>query len=459
MTNVIMWFRRDLRLADNHALTAAIADARAAGGAVIPLFVLDDALWKVAGANRRWFLAGALAALNDDLGGTLVVRHGDPPDVIARLARQFDVSTVHRAQDVGVYGRARDEAVAEALGDRCEVVESDSPWAVPAGTLRTGAGGAFKVYSAYLRAWRQHRLASVATHPGNVPTVDHVRSDQLPAAPAVSADLPEPGEAAAHRALDRFLASLADDYASQRNDPGADATSRLSPYLKWGALHPRQLLRRLDGRTSSHDTFAKELAWRDFYADVLGEWPASARRSWHEQMAGMQVDTGPDADARFAAWCDGRTGFPIVDAGMRQLVAEGWMHNRVRMITASFLVKDLHIDWFRGARFFMDHLVDGDLSSNSHGWQWVAGTGTDAAPYFRIFNPTTQGQKFDPDGVYVRRWVPELAEVPTAHVHEPATHPDGPPAGYPPPIVDHKTEREESLRRYAVTKRGPTPDT
>jgi deoxyribodipyrimidine photo-lyase len=253
--------------------------------------------------------------------------------------------------------------------------------------------------------------------------------------------------------MERFLSSLVDDYASRRNDPGADATRRLSPYLKWGCLHPRQLLRRLDGAVASHDTFAKELAWRDFYADVLEAWPDSARRSLNEQMAGFEVDTDARSDERFAAWCEGRTGFPIVDAGMRQLLNEGWMHNRLRMITASFLVKDLHVDWFRGARFFSQHLVDADLSSNNHGWQWVAGTGTDAAPFFRIFNPTTQGQKFDPEGTYVKRWVPELATVATKYVHEPSRDPDGPPSGYPPPIVDHRVEREESLRRYAATKR------
>ena len=170
-------------------------------------------------------------------------------------------------------------------------------------------------------------------------------------------------------------------------------------------------------------------------------------------MADMRVDGGKRADERFEAWCEGRTGFPIVDAGMRQLVAEGWMHNRVRMITASFLVKDLHVDWTRGARFFLQHLVDGDLSSNNHGWQWVAGTGTDAAPYFRIFNPTTQGQKFDPDGAYVRRWVPELADLDGSGVHEPWAAPDGPPPGYPAPIVDHAAEREESLSRYAAVRR------
>ena len=261
---------------------------------------------------------------------------------------------VHRAQDVGIYGRERDEAVAAALAaDERQLVESDSPWTVPAGTLRTGSGGAFKVYSAYLRAWRQQHLAATVRRPSDVPTVDGVRSDQLPAAPPVTADLPEPGEAAAHRALDRFVASRLDAYATNRNDPGADATSRLSPYLKWGCLHPRQLLRRLDGRKPAHDTFAKELAWRDFSADVLDAWPESAWHSWNPQMADMRVDGGTRAEERLEAWRDGRTGFPIVDAGMRQLVAEGWMHNRVRMITASFLVKDLHVDWTRGARFFL----------------------------------------------------------------------------------------------------------
>jgi deoxyribodipyrimidine photo-lyase len=454
VTNSIMWFRRDLRLTDNHALVAAIADGGDGDGGVLPLFVVDDRLWKPAGANRRWFLAGCLRALDADLGGRLVVRHGDPSDVIPELAERHDVARVHRAQDVGIYGRDRDDAVATALAkDGRELVESDSPWAVPTGTLRTASGDAFKVYGAYLRAWRRHHLAALARRPSDVPTVDRVHSDRIPAPPQVSADLPEPGEAAAHRALDRFVASRLDDYAELRNDPGADATSRLSPYLKWGCLHPRQLLRRLDGRKAAHDTFAKELAWRDFYADVLDAWPESAWHSWNRPMADMRVDRGKRADERFEAWCAGRTGFPIVDAGLRQLVAEGWMHNRVRMITASFLVKDLHVDWTRGARYFLEHLVDGDLSSNNHGWQWVAGTGTDAAPYFRIFNPTTQGRKFDPDGAYVRRWVPELAALDGAAVHEPWAAPDGPPPGYPPPIVDHAEEREEALARYADVRR------
>ena len=279
-----------------------------------------------------------------------------------------------------------------------------------------------------------------------------VRSDGVPDAPKVDADLPEPGERAAHRRADAFLDGPVADYADRRNDPGADATSRLSPYLKWGCLHPRQLLDRL-GRGKGPTTFATELAWREFYADVLFHRPETAREAFVEKMAAMPADHGAKADERFEAWAEGRTGYPIVDAGMRQLAGEGWMHNRVRMVTASFLVKDLHLPWQRGARFFMEHLVDGDLASNNHGWQWVAGSGTDAAPYFRVFNPVTQGRRFDPDGTYVRRWVPELRNVEGKAVHEPWSIDAGllGPSGledYPAPIVDHAAERQDSLSRY-----------
>jgi deoxyribodipyrimidine photo-lyase len=246
-------------------------------------------------------------------------------------------------------------------------------------------------------------------------------------------DLPPAGEAAAHERLDRFLEGIR-SYQDERNLPAVDATSKLSPYLKYGIVHPRQLLHGL-GRTKGEERFRFEVAWRDFYADVLWHHPESVREALQPQMRAMAYDEGPEADARFAAWAEGRTGFPIVDAGMRQLVREGWMHNRVRMIVASFLVKDLHLDWRRGARFFLQHLADGDLASNHHGWQWVAGTGTDPAPYFRVFNPTLQGDKFDPGGDYIRRYVPEVGT------------PD-----YPPPIVDHAEERQVALARYAATK-------
>ena len=287
-----------------------------------------------------------------------------------------------------------------------------------------------------------------------MPTVDGVRSDQLPAAtPHVTADLPEPGEAAAHRALDRFVASRLDDYATTRNDPGADATSRLSPYLKWGCLHPRQLLRRLDGRKP----VPRHVRQGAGVARLLRRRPRRVARvglALVEPADGRHARRrGTRAEERFEAWREGRTGFPIVDAGMRQLVAEGWMHNRVRMITASFLVKDLHVDWTRGARFFLQHLVDGDLSSNNHGWQWVAGTAPMRRPTSGSSTRRRRARSSTPTATYVRRWVPELADLAGSAVHEPWAAPDGPPPGYPPPIVDHAAEREESLSRYADLRR------
>ncbi len=257
--------------------------------------------------------------------------------------------------------------------------------------------------------------------------------------------MPTAGEDAAMRRFRAFVERDIDDYDSIRDDPGADRTSRMSPYLKLGVVHPRQLLAETAGRRSQGAaTYEKELAWREFYADVLHHNPDSA---WSDlrPVPGLTYDEPDDA---IEAWKTGTTGFPIVDAGMRQLLAEGWMHNRVRMITASFLTKDLHVWWPVGARHFLDHLVDGDLASNNHGWQWVAGTGTDAAPYFRVFNPITQGVKFDAGGDYVRRWVPELAHLPGKASHEPWEHDDGYAHGYPRRIVDHAEERLVALDRY-----------
>ncbi|MCW2604126.1 MAG: phr, partial [Pseudonocardiales bacterium] len=262
-------------------------------------------------------------------------------------------------------------------------------------------------------------------------------------------ELPAAGEAAAHAAWAAFRRDRLAGYAATRDRPDLDATSRLSVYLKWGALHPRTLLAELGPHDS---TFRTELCWREFYATVLHFFPDSAREYYRPELAAMKYDTGKLADERLQAWKDGRTGYPIVDAGMRQLLAEGWIHNRVRMIVASFLVKDLHLEWTAGARHFMEHLMDGDLASNQHGWQWTAGTGTDAAPYFRIFNPITQGRKFDPNGDYVRRYVPELRGIEGADVHEPWRAPGGRPTGYVDPLVNHAAERTESLARYQAVR-------
>jgi deoxyribodipyrimidine photo-lyase len=274
----------------------------------------------------------------------------------------------------------------------------------------------------------------------------------LPPQQEVTARLPPAGEAAALEAWERFRDERLLGYGERRELPGTDGTSRLSAYLKYGCVHPRTLLADLtsdqeaDGEAVRR--FTDELAWREFYADVVWHRPESVREPLDARTGAIQYDSGPTTDAAFTAWAEGRTGYPIVDAGMRQLLGEAYVHNRVRMIVASFLVKDLHVDWRRGARHFLQHLVDGDLASNNHGWQWVAGTGTDASPYYRVFNPTRQGQQFDPAGDYVRRWVPELRDVPTRYVHEPWLAPGGVPAGYPEPIVDHAHERRVALARY-----------
>jgi deoxyribodipyrimidine photo-lyase len=443
----VLWFRRDLRLSDHPALLAAV-DAAGPDGRVVPLFCLDPVLWSPSGDNRRAFLVGCLRALDEAIDGRLVVRSGDPAEVVPALAAEVGAGEVFVTGDFGPYGTRRDERVGDGLdADRRALVTVGSAYAVDPGTVRSGGGTPYKVFTPFSKAWAAHGWPAPARAPSGVPWATEVRSDAVPAAPAVDAELPEPGEAAAKRAARRFWDSRLADYDDVRDDPGADATSRLSPYLKWGCIHPRQLLAKLD-RTAAHRRFRTELAWREFYADVLHHRPETARQAFTPWMSGMRVDSGRRADRHFDAWREGRTGYPIVDAGMRQLRAEGWMHNRVRMLVASFLVKDLHVDWTRGARWFMDQLVDGDLASNQHGWQWTAGTGTDASPYFRVFNPTTQGQRFDPDGTYVRRWVPELRDVARRFVHEPWSDPAGPPAGYPVPIVDHAEERDEALRRY-----------
>lgn len=445
----MLWFRRDLRLADHPALAEA---TRLAGdaGEVLALFVVDPGLWVPAGDIRRAFLLACLESLDADLGGRLVVRHGDPVAVVPAVAAEMEATDVVVTADFGPYGSGRDEAVEAALAEHGRVLRrAGSPYAVEPGVVLNGSGRPYKVFTPFSKAWLDHGW------PAPIPAPAHPRwaaaaSEPLPPAPVTAATLPRAGEHAAHAAADLFLTDRLDDYDTARDVPGADATSRLSAYLKWGCLHPRQLLARL-GDAPAHRTFRNELCWREFYADVLHHRPETAREALNPAMRAMQVDPRGPGDG-FDEWCAGRTGYPIIDAGMRQLLAEGWMHNRVRMLTASFLVKDLHLDWTLGARWFMQHLVDGDLASNQHGWQWVAGTGTDASPYFRIFNPITQGRRFDPAGVYVRRWVPELSGVTNRHVHSPWLDPAGPPPGYPSPLVDHAEEREESLRRYSAVR-------
>jgi deoxyribodipyrimidine photo-lyase len=440
----VMWFRRDLRLSDNPALLAACAE-----GGVLPLFVVDPALWDHAGPARRAYLSDSLAALDAslrDLGGRLVMLHGDPAEQVLRAAREVGARTVHVAADYGPYGASRDDRVEQVLVEHdISLQRLGSPYAVAPGRILNGQDRGYQVFTPFLKAWVDHGWPAPVDPPTSQGWVSFDGEDRPTAAPPDGLVLPSAGERPALERWTEFLDDRIADYRTDRDRPGINGTSHMSVHLKWGEIHPRTMLAGLAPlRGDGASTFRSEIAWREFYADVLRRHPESARNYLRGEFSRMEYDEPGD---RLVAWTEGRTGFPVVDAGMRQLRATGWMHNRVRMITASFLVKDLHIEWQHGARHFMRWLIDGDLASNQHGWQWVAGSGTDASPYFRVFNPTTQGKKFDPDGDYVRRGVPELREVDRRHVHDPAKDPTGLPEGYPPPMVEHAEERREALRR------------
>ena len=454
MTSVL-WLRRDLRRRDHPALLAALQGAR--GGDLVVVFVVDPRLWDGGGAARRAWLAATLGATDEAFGGALTLLHGDPRWVVPALARSLGASSVHVSRETTPAGRRRDEVVASRLrAAGVDWVETGTPYAVGPGLVVNGSGEPYKVFTPFSKAWRAHGWPAPAETPDELP-LRPARSDAQAVAALREAlatpglpRLPDAGEDAASTRWREFLDGALTAYGDDRNRPDVDGTSRLSPYLKLGVLHPRTLLADLAGRREKGArVFETELAWREFYADVLLHHPASAWHDLRPELRGLRYD---DAGERFDAWRAGRTGFPIVDAGMRQLLSDGWMHNRTRMITASFLTKDLHVWWGVGARHFLDHLVDGDIASNNHGWQWVAGTGTDASPYYRVFNPVTQGLRFDPDGDYVRRWVPELAHLAGASVHEPWDDPQGYSRGYPKRIVDHAAERLEALARLEAAK-------
>ncbi|TQS43218.1 cryptochrome/photolyase family protein [Cryptosporangium phraense] len=451
MSPTVFWFRRDLRLSDNPALLAAVSAAGDDG--VQPVFVLDPVPFRASGGPRTSHLARSLRALDESLGGHLVIRHGKPEEEIPRLVAEIGAEEVHIAADYGPYGAARDQRVEKALASHGATLHrTGSPYAIAPGRIRKPDDTPYRVFTPFSRAWREHGWRAPVAAPKNA-NWRKAKSGGLPDVPDLpDVDLPEAGEDAARKRFADFLDDGLAGYADERNRPDRDGTSRISVNLKYGELHPRTILAELAKRRGSGaDTFRNEICWREFYADVVFHRPSSLWESLDQRVGSIHTDSGKSADAKFEAWAAGRTGFPIVDAGMRQLLEIGWMHNRVRMITASFLVKDLHLPWQRGAAHFLDHLVDGDYASNNHGWQWVAGTGTDAAPYIRVFNPVTQGKKFDPEGGYVRRWVPELADVSGAAVHEPWTL-ETQPEGYPEPIVDHAAERQETLRRFEAVR-------
>lgn len=457
----VLWFRRDLRLADLPALHAA-----AQGGAVAPLFVFDERLLRGrwASANRAAFLVRCLESLDADLrarGNLLHLRFGRPESAVPEFARDAGATSVFVSRDYTPFGRSRDRAVAR------ELAANGVGFNVMPGNLvhepesvLTGTGKPFSVFTPFFKRWRAMEMRPTLERPDRVPGVRGLESGTIPPQKDLTdgtpvAGLPVAGEDAARSRLARFVANGLADYRSKRDFPAEDGTSRLSQDLRWGLLSPAAVA----SATGGDEKFLAELAWRDFYAHALWHYPRLRREPFQEKYAVIAWDRDTDA---FDAWRAGRTGFPIVDAGMRELLATGHMHNRIRMICASFLAKDLHIDWRLGEAHFMRHLVDGDPASNNGGWQWAASVGTDAQPYFRVFNPWLQGKKFDPDGVYIRRWVPELRQVADRHVHEPAlmTPEEQASAGcvigrdYPAPIVDHRFERVRAIAMYRAATTG-----
>lgn len=440
-STAVLWFRRDLRLGDLPSLSAAAADGR-----VLACFVLDPRLERSSGARRLQFLGDCLRRLRDDLDGRLLITRGLPQQRIPQIVRETGATAVHVSADCTGFGRRRDEQVQAALG-AVPLVATGSPYLVSPGRVVKDDGTPYRVFTPFFRRWADHSWRRPART--GLESARWLDPLTLPRNAAEPAEIPDPGvrlalpagEAAATQHWKEFRDADLAQYGERRDRPDLDATSRMSAHLKFGTIHPRTMAAGIAGAGGA--AYLRQLAFRDFYAAVLYHWPDSAWWNWNRAFDAIETDTDDRAQRLFELWKAGRTGFPIVDAGMRELRQTGFMHNRVRMITASFLVKDLHLPWQWGARWFLDQLVDGDLGNNQHGWQWAAGCGTDAAPYFRVFNPAAQGRKFDPDGVYVRRWVTELAHLPDAHLIRAERPPD-----YPAPIVDHARERAEALRRY-----------
>ena len=444
MKRSIVWFRRDLRISDHPALNAAIESS----DEVIPLFILDKQQIAEAGEKLLAYMSNSLRALDESLGNRLHIIEGDQVKVIKELMELYGATEVHISAEVERYGAERDQRV-EAAG--IPLIRTGSPYAVaPGRVVKPSDGTPYKVYTPFYKNWCIHGWRAPAKSPKEIkaPTPpDKYRAFPDFKAPAGTTII-EAGELAALERFKAFKKNGLDSYDENRNLPGIDGTSKMGSYLKFGEIHPRTLLQGL-GDSKAHDTFRKEIAWREFYADVLFHNPNTDTEYYAPRFKAMRYDK---PGAQFKAWCEGKTGYPFVDAAMRQLLVEGWMHNRARMVVASFLVKDLHLEWQLGERFFADHLVDYDPASNAHGWQWTAGTGTDASPYYRVFNPIEQGKKFDSDGVYIRKYVPELAHLSGSDIHEPWLYLDGYSNGYPERIVDHAVERLESLERLKEIK-------
>lgn len=454
----IAWFRRDLRLHDQRML----ADATAAAAQVIPVFVADPRILAANAAavpRLAWYRA-SIAALDADLralGSGLVVLHGDPAEVLPELAAKTGATAVFAARDGEPGAVLRDASVAE----RVSLTLVDDQRLLSPGSLRAASGGPYAVFTPFRRALearlaedpallaeprlRPERLALTATLPAGL------RPGAFPD-PAATTALRAAGPDAALAQLDAFASGRLARYAMERDRPGADATSGISPYLRVGALSIRAAWRVARDAGPRGDAWRRELAWREFFADRLAAGSLESIGSGDGKLPDQ-----PQTDAALGAWRDGRTGIPLVDAGMRELGATGWMHNRARLVTAGFAVKQLGIDPERGESLFMERLLDGDLAQNRGNWRWVAGIGAGSAPWFRVLNPVVQARRFDPEARYLRRWLPELAALPTDLVQEPWRVPASARGGYPDPIVDLDAARQAALTRHRAARSMGSP--
>lgn len=465
MRKSLVWFRQDLRVADNTALSIACEDNSAA---VYALFIATPGQWqehRMAEVRREFILKHvcalqeSLAELNIPLIYLVSDTFAEIPGLIAELAAQHQFSDVYANHEYGWNEKQRDQQVCETLLDQDCDLHLFHDQAMLAPGLTTQTGKPYTVYTPYRKCWLDEWRATrphLYSRPGQRALPPLIDSMPLPITDPARFEARWPvGEIAAASCLQQFCDQRIEDYKDFRDIPAVAGTSTLSPWLAAGVISPRQCLDaaltinsgRLSGGISGVDTWINELIWRDFYIHILDSYPqVSKHRAFKEK---TEAIPWRQADSDFQAWCSGKTGIPIVDAAMRQLVDTGWMHNRLRMIVAMFLSKQLLIDWRRGEQFFMEHLIDGHLASNNGGWQWAASTGTDAVPYFRIFNPVTQSQRFDPDGEFIRRYVPELLSVTTKDIHLPSPQiretlaPD-----YPEPIVDLKSARGRALNAF-----------
>jgi deoxyribodipyrimidine photo-lyase len=442
----IFWFRKDLRLRDNRAL----ATAQGVDQANLHLVYNFSPGFSELSPIRQHSLIESIRSLDKSLDQRLSVTTGDATEVLPRLAAQVGASQVFATRAFDTTGMLEQSDVAAALfaqGVSLKLVGSN--YAVEPGTIAKDDGSPLRVYTPFFKRWSLHPVASEDVfHPNLVKTEALEKDFPTPSGPAPFEI--RAGEDFALRTWERFKSRALMNYSENRNRADLSGTSHLSHALAHGEIHPNTLLRQL-GNSDGEQVFRKEIAWREFYADVLFHNPHTLTEYYEPRFEKMQYNDPRDND-QLVAWQEGKTGYPMVDAAMRQLRQTGWMHNRARMIVASFLVKDLHLEWQVGAAWFEQWLTDFDPASNAHGWQWTAGCGTDASPYYRVFNPVLQGFKFDPVGNYVRKYIPELRHISGPEIHEPWKLIDGLSQGYPAPIVDHHVERDESLRRLDALK-------